>query len=135
MVGMGMRWRRPATEASGAVAHSRVVFPHPNNGGYTILGCVGGMGGVGEGGVGFGRGGQRRASKSLYGRNSCGIHSARGSSFDVQKDVFVVAVVRRRCPDLYPAIPLDVSRPPRSSVSPLLPGEPSPGQLQGPASQ
>ncbi|PBK68221.1 hypothetical protein ARMSODRAFT_1040524 [Armillaria solidipes] len=92
MAGMGMRWRHPATEASGAVAYSRVVLPHPNNGGYTTLGCVGRVGGVGEGAVGFGRGGQRRESKSSYGRNSCGIHSARGSSFDVKKGVFVVGV-------------------------------------------
>ncbi|KAK0429985.1 hypothetical protein EV421DRAFT_1744652 [Armillaria borealis] len=105
-------------EASGAVAHGRVVFPHTNNGGYTTLGCVGHVGGVGEGVVGFGRGGQQQASKSLYGRNSCGINGAQGSSFDVQNGVFVVAVVQYRCPDLYPAIPLDVSCPPRSSISP-----------------
>ncbi len=88
------------TEALGAVGHSRVMFLHLNNAGYTTLGCVGCVGGVGEGIVGFGQGGQQWASKPLYGRNSYGVHSAQESSFNIQKGVFVVIVVQHWCPDI-----------------------------------
>lgn len=49
--------------------------------------------------------------------------------------MFIIAVVQRRCPNLYPAIPLNVSCPPGSSITLLLPGEPSPGQRKGTTSQ
>ncbi len=46
------------TGALEALAHNRVVFPNPNNGGCMTLGWPGCVGGVGELDVGIGWGGQ-----------------------------------------------------------------------------
>ncbi len=118
-----------------ALAHRKIVFPHPNNGGCMTLSWLGCMGGAVQPNVGFGCGGQWQAETLSHGHNSCIIWDSLESLIDAPKGLAVIAVVFCQCPDLGPTIPLVLSHLPTSSVSHLLWYQPSPGQYQGPDSQ
>ncbi|KAK0222589.1 hypothetical protein EDD85DRAFT_796471 [Armillaria nabsnona] len=61
---------------SGSLAHIRFVFPHPENGGYTNLGWLGGLKGMQEPIVGFWQGGGQWSYRDGYGCNHCALESS-----------------------------------------------------------
>ncbi len=109
------------TGASGGLAHIGFVFPHPENGGYTDIGWLGGPKGGREPIVGFWSDGGRWAGQWSYGDGYGRDHCALESYCEAQEGLVIVIIVCRQRLDLHLALLLDLSCSPGCSLHPLLP--------------